>query len=72
MVTITELNNSFTVEAKLKTALQKHHISIYRLSKLSGIRYELLRRSFNSQRKLSASEFIKILSCTGIQYEEVI
>lgn len=60
------------LEAKLKAILKERNISIYQLSKLSGIKYELLRRSLNSQRKLSATEFITILLSAGIKYEEVV
>lgn len=60
------------LEAKLKAILKERNISIYQLSKLSGIKYELLRRSLNSQRKLSAIEFITILLSAGIKYEEVV
>ena len=40
--------------SKLKKEMQENDISIYKLSKLTGIKYELLRRVFVGQRKLSA------------------
>lgn len=60
------------IESKLKVVLKQRNISIYRLSKMSGIDYELLRRTFKMKRKLSANEFIAILLSTGIKYEEVV
>ena len=55
----------------LKRELDKKGISLYRLAKLTGIRYELLRRTFNEKRKLRTDEFIKILSTCNLKYEEV-
>ena len=68
---ITVYNSSFEVEFKIKEALKKHNISIYRVAKLTGIRYELLRRSLALQRTLSANELILILKCTDINYEDL-
>lgn len=40
--------------------IKKRGITIYYLSKSTGISYELLRRSFNENRELRADELIKI------------
>ncbi len=55
----------------LKSELKKRNISVARLSRLTGIRYELLRRSFNAARELRADELVRILTCTGISYNEI-
>lgn len=49
-----------TVKQILKDYTIAKGISIYQLSKLTGIRYELLRRSINENRVLSADELIAI------------
>ena len=69
--TTSDLNNSYEVEKKVKSVLERHHISMYRLSKITGIRYELIRRSLSFKRSLSANELVTILNCTNIPYEEV-
>ena len=47
--------NVMTVK-KLKGVLDSKGISLYKLSRLTGIKYELLRRTFNEKRKLTADE----------------
>ena len=59
------------VEEKLKLELEKSGTSIYRLSKLCGIKYELLRRSLNGKRRMSADELVLILKHTDISLEEL-
>ena len=61
----------FMVTEKLKKELKISGISIYQLSKLTQIRYELLRRVFHGTRKLSADEFLLILERTGIDFDKV-
>ena len=55
----------------LQKEMEIKHITIYRLSKLTDIRYELLRRVFRGERKLTAEEFILILDKTGIRLEDL-
>lgn len=55
----------------LKEALQKKGITLYRLAKLTGIRYELVRRVFCGERKLSADELALMLEKTGICFDEI-
>lgn len=55
----------------LQKELKKRNISLARLSRLTGIRYEILRRSFNATRELRADELVRILTCTGIRYNEI-
>ena len=56
---------------KLRDALQARGISIYRLHKMTGIRYELLRRSFSSKRDLRVGELILILEKSGIAFDQI-
>lgn len=48
------------VKYKLKQYMLENNITIYYLSKSTGISYELLRRVFNGNRTLPADELIKI------------
>ena len=57
---------------KLKAALKRRGITVYRLSKITGIKYELLRRSLTEERKLTAAELVEILKAAGIGLEEII
>ncbi len=59
------------VVQKLYNVMKEKKITMYRLSKLTGIKYELIRRLFCNQRMLSADEFVLILDKTGITFEEV-
>ena len=55
----------------IQRELDKKNITIYELSKRTGIVYELLRRVFNGSRRLPAEEFVLILEKTGIKFEKV-
>ena len=55
----------------LEREMRVRGITLYRLSKMTGIRYELLRRSFHGARKLTAEELVLILDKTGIDYAQV-
>ncbi len=55
----------------IKDEMRKRGISIYRLAKLTGIRYELLRRVFCGERKLTADEFVLVLEKTDIKFDDV-
>lgn len=57
--------------SKLKKEMQENDISIYKLSKLTGIKYELLRRVFVGRRKLSAEELLLILDKTNIEFSNI-
>lgn len=57
--------------SKLKKEMQENDISIYKLSKLTGIKYELLRRVFVGQRKLSAEELLLILDKANIEFSNI-
>lgn len=57
---------------KLRAALKRRGITVYRLSKITGIKYELLRRSLTEERKLTAAELVEILKAAGIGLEEII
>ena len=59
------------VEIKLYARMKAEGITIYRLSKLTGIKYELLRRVFRGERKLTANELINILDKTKISFDEI-
>ena len=57
---------------KLRAALKRREITVYRLSKITGIKYELLRRSLTEERKLTAEELVEVLKTAGIGLEEII
>ena len=59
------------VEGKIHIQMERRGITIYRLSKETGIKYELLRRIFCGERKMSADELLLILDKTGIAFEEI-
>lgn len=59
------------VAKKIKKEMEKKGITICSLSKELGMRYELLRRVFSGERKLTADEFLLILEKTGIRFEDV-
>ena len=59
------------VKDNIKSKLKALGITLYELSQSTDIKCELLRRTFNGTRKLTADELVKILSVTGISYEEV-
>lgn len=59
------------VEVKLYARMKASGITIYRLAKLTGMRYELLRRVFCGERKLTANELVTILNMTGISFDEI-
>lgn len=46
---------------KLQEILDRRGITLYKLAKLTGIRYELLRRSFHGKRRMSADEYLYIM-----------
>lgn len=56
---------------RLRIELAKRGISLHKTAELTGMRYELLRRSFNDGRELRARELITILEKTGIRFEEI-
>lgn len=56
---------------RLKRELEEKGITIYKAAKLIGIKYELLRRVFCGERKLSADEFLLILEKCEIELEKV-
>lgn len=59
------------IAENLKNAMDERGITIYRLSKMIGMKYELLRRVFSGERKLMAEELIEILDKTGISINEI-
>lgn len=61
----------FMIES-LRNELINRGITLHKAAELTGIRYELLRRSFNERRELRARELITILEKTGIQIEKLI
>lgn len=59
------------IEQRIKEAMAEKGISIYEVSKSTGIRYELLRRTLNESRKLRADELLIILSKTDIELSDI-
>ncbi len=64
MITVSAINN-------LKKELEAKGITVYKAAKLTGMKYELLRRVFCGERKLSANEFLLILEKCEIDFEKV-
>lgn len=56
---------------RLRKELDNRGITWYKLSQITNIRYELLRRVFNGKRKLSADELLIILEKTGIGFDDI-
>ncbi len=56
---------------KLKRELEEKGITVYKAAKLTGIKYELLRRALCGERKLSADEFLLILEKCEIDFRKV-
>ena len=56
---------------KILRKMKEKGISIYRLAQMTGIKYELVRRIFRANRKMSAEELILILDKTGIAFDEI-
>lgn len=56
---------------RLKSEMKKKGISLHKTAEMTGIRYELLRRSFNEGRDLRVRELFAILEKTGIRIEEI-
>lgn len=61
----------FVIES-LRNELMNRGITLHKAAEITGIRYELLRRSFNENRELRARELITILEKTGIPIEKLI
>lgn len=59
------------IERALKQQLDKKGISMYKLAKETGIKYELLRRVFKGARKLTADELVEILLVTDIDIKDI-
>lgn len=57
---------------KLSNILKKKGITVYALSKATGIKYELLRRTLNGNRKLLADELVLILTQADISFDEIV
>lgn len=55
----------------LQREMEVKGITIYRLSKLTGMKYELLRRIFKGERKLTAEEFVLICDKIDIKMDDV-
>ena len=56
---------------KILRKMKEKGISIYRLAQMTGIKYELVRRIFRANRKMSAEELVLILDKTGIAFDEI-
>ena len=59
------------VAERIKRELLEKGISVYGAAKVCGIQYELLRRTLNGKRKLSAEEFVLLLDRCNIDFEKV-
>lgn len=52
----------------VKQSMKEQGVSVYKLSKMLGMRYEILRRVFVNKRILSADEFLRILDVLGMDF----
>lgn len=52
----------------IKNIMKEHGVSVYKLSKMLDMRYEILRRVFVNKRILSADEFLRILDVLEINF----
>ena len=59
------------IAERLLNVMQNKGITIYAISRLTGIRYELLRRAFRGKRRLTTDELALILKQTDIKFEEL-
>lgn len=56
---------------RLREELVKRGVSLHKVAKITGIRYELLRRTFNEGREMRARELILILERLAIRLEDI-
>ena len=56
---------------KVLRELKNKGITLYRLSQMMNMRYELIRRTFNGNRTLTADELLLLLEKTGIDFEQI-
>ena len=60
------------IQKLLAKYLSRNGITISHVARVSGIKYELLRRSLNENRALLADELVAILTSTGIKLKDVL
>ena len=60
------------IQDLLSNYLKKNGISISFIAKAAGIKYEMLRRSLNEGRVMTADELVAILLSTNITLEDII
>lgn len=56
---------------RLRKEFVKRGVSLHKVAEITGIRYELLRRTFNEGRELRARELILILERLAIRLEDI-
>lgn len=59
-------------QRKLSKYLSRRGITISHVAKAANIQYELLRRSLNGDRVLTADDLVAILQCTDITLEDIL
>lgn len=60
------------IQYMLADYLKKNGITISFVANAAGIKYELLRRSMNENRVMTADELVAILTSTNITLEDII
>ena len=60
------------IQILLAAYLKEKGITISHVSKVSKIKYELLRRSLNGKRVLTADELVSIIKSTDIKLDDII
>ena len=56
---------------RLREEFVKRGVSLHKVAEITGIRYELLRRTFNEGREMRARELILILERLAIRLEDI-
>lgn len=56
---------------RLREEFVKRRVSLHKVAEITGIRYELLRRTFNEGREMRARELILILERLAIRLEDI-
>lgn len=59
------------IQKSIYKYITSHGISIKFIADKTGIRYELLRRSFHHRRSMTANELVNILEVLGVKLEDI-
>lgn len=65
------MNNSITSKA-LRAYIDSKDITLYELSQLTGVSYNVIKNVFNGRTALKADDFLKICNALGATTDEVL